>query len=136
MEPEHKTEDEVTVEADKTNAAEAEEQVKTDDVSEHKTLAIVGYIIPFLFFLPLLDEKTKNLPFVRFHANQQLLLVVIYLGLHLFDIVFFNILMVIGYYLISLINLALLVLMVIGAMNAYKGLMKELPIIGHFRLIK
>ena len=46
------------------------------DVDNNKALAIVGYIIPILFFIPLLNESSKNSPFAKFHANQQLVLLI------------------------------------------------------------
>ena len=52
-------------------------QTTNDGISDHKMYAILGYILPFLFFLPLLSESSKNNPFARFHANQQLILLII-----------------------------------------------------------
>jgi len=46
------------------------------DAESNKALAIVGYIIPILFFIPLINESSKNSPFAKFHANQQLVLLI------------------------------------------------------------
>jgi hypothetical protein len=61
---------------DTTNEAmKAEENKGSDtnaesaDVDSHKALAIVGYIIPILFFIPLVTDA-KNNTFAKFHANQ------------------------------------------------------------------
>ncbi|MEY3784338.1 MAG: hypothetical protein RLZZ230_660 [Candidatus Parcubacteria bacterium] len=123
-----------------TSAAETPE-VKTSggatsDVSEYRTFAILGYILPFLFFLPLLDEKTKNVPYVRFHANQQLILLILSVGIYLLSGPLFMVFFALGIFLMQLINVAVLVLAVLGAVRAYNGEMKELPLIGHFRLLK
>ena len=106
------------------------------DLSEYRTFAILGYIIPFLFFLPLLDEKTKNVPYARFHANQQAILLVVGLGASVLYNFLFGMLMSIGYILMNVSNLAILALMVIGVYNAYNNKMKELPFVGQFRILK
>ena len=104
--------------------------------SEYRTFAILGYILPILFFLPLLDDKTKNVPYVRFHANQQLTLLVVVIALYLLHNILFMMLMSLGYFVAQIANLAVLVLAIYGAYNAYLGNMKELPVIGKFRLLK
>ena len=45
------------------------------DAEKNKAMAIVGYIIPILFFIPLVTDA-KNSPFAKFHANQQLNLLI------------------------------------------------------------
>lgn len=119
----------------------AEEKVSgasesSKDNAEYQTFAILGYILPFLFFLPLRDEKTKNVPYVRFHANQQLILLVLIVAVYVLSGFLSGVLMMLGYYLVQLLNLAILALVIIGAMNAYKGEMKELPFIGQFKILK
>lgn len=107
-----------------------------DGVSEHKLYAILGYILPFLFFLPLLQESSKNNAFARFHANQQLILLIGWAGLYVVSNMLVMILYMIGVFLLPLLNLAFLVLAIIGIINAAQGQMKELPVIGKFRLLK
>jgi len=108
------------------------------DVADNKVMAILGYI---LFFIPLLAAKES--PFARFHANQGLLVLLLAIGL---GIVFFILTLVgtmiapaIGgiIYIVSLVcNLGVFVLVILGIINAAQGQMKELPVIGKFRLIK
>lgn len=43
----------------------------SSDAEKNKLMAIIGYIIPILFFIPLVSDA-KNSPFAKFHANQQL----------------------------------------------------------------
>ena len=52
---------------------EQKQEIKADpqDAEKNKAMAIVGYIIPILFFIPLVTDA-KNSPFAKFHANQQL----------------------------------------------------------------
>ena len=51
---------------------EAMKESLDDDVSEHKTLAIVGYVLPFLFFLPLRLLLQLEIPeeYLRHHMLQ------------------------------------------------------------------
>lgn len=107
-----------------------------EDMSQYQTFAILGYIIPFLFFLPLLDDKIKQVPYVRFHANQQMILLVVIFGSYILHSFLFGMMMILGYYVAQILNLAIIVLAIIGIFNAYKGQMKELPLIGRFRLLK
>lgn len=107
-----------------------------NDMSRYRTFAILGYILPFLFFLPLLEDKTKNVPYVRFHANQQLILLILAFGVYvvhniLYITVLFSYLM-----LAQLLNLGLLMLAIFGIYHAYNGKMKEFPLVGQFRILK
>ncbi len=120
--------EQMTMEADSGNNAS-----DSKEVDDNKIMAIIGYIIPLLFFIPLLDNEKKKIPFVKFHANQQLNLllagfIVSTLG---------GIIPVLGWFIILPLGMiASLVLAVIGVINASKGEMKELPLIGGFQLIK
>jgi uncharacterized membrane protein len=96
----------------------------------------LGYILPFLFFLPLLSESSKSNAFARFHANQQLILLIAVVGLYAIHNVLYIILMAGGFFIIQILNLAILVLAILGIVNAAQGQMKELPVIGKFRLLK
>ncbi len=116
--------------------APAATAAQTDPLSDNKLYAILGYILPFLFFLPLLQETSKNNAFARFHANQQLLILIILVSFWALNNVLFMILYFIWFAIAPLISLAILVLVIIGVINAAKGEMKELPLIGKFRLLK
>lgn len=129
MEPQHNEKETVVPVIDATKPA--------SDNSEHKLFAIIGYILPFLFFLPLLNEKSKNNDFVRFHANQQLILLILGVGVHFLATPFLYMTFGYGGYLFSsLLNLALFVLVVLGVINAAQEERKELPLVGRFRLLK
>jgi len=107
----------------------------TDDVGNHKTLAIVGYILPILFFLPLLSEDGKKNEFARFHANQHLIFLIALVGLYFVHSMLFSLFFMGGYFIMQLVNLVFFVFMIIGIINAAKGEMKELPLIGGFKLL-
>ncbi|MEN9921824.1 MAG: hypothetical protein RL097_100 [Candidatus Parcubacteria bacterium] len=116
---------------------------QTNTQSEEQTIvktklpfSVIGYILPFLFFLPLLDEKTKHNPAIRFHANQQLIILIVIGAVYLLRSMILAVLLTFGYFIIQLLSVAVLVLMAIGAYNAYQGKMEEVPFIGQFRILK
>lgn len=103
------------------------------DVEKNKVMAIVGYIIPLLFFIPLLSDESKNSPFAKFHANQQLVLLISAVIVNIVG----SIIPIIGWFIILPIGcIVLLVLAIMGIINGAKGEMKKLPIIGGFEIIK
>jgi uncharacterized membrane protein len=102
------------------------------DVEKNKLMAIVGYIVPILFFIPLVTEG-KDSPFARFHANQQLVLLIVAIAVNVAG----TMIPVIGWFLILPIGvIVVLVLAVMGILNASRGEMKRLPVIGGAELIK
>ncbi|MFA5777294.1 MAG: hypothetical protein WC906_02560 [Parcubacteria group bacterium] len=102
------------------------------DAEKNKAMAIVGYIIPILFFIPLVTDA-KNSPFAKFHANQQLMLLLSAIAVNVVG----GIIPFLGWFIIlPLGSIALIVLAIMGIIGAAKGEMKKLPIIGGFELIK
>lgn len=117
----------VTPEASAPEAPKAE----SSDVDQNKAMAIVGYLIPILFFVPMLAEKKS--PFGMFHAKQQLNLLLSAIAVQVVG----GMIPFLGWFIILPIgSLALIVIAIIGIMNAAKGEMKELPLIGGFQIIK
>lgn len=102
--------------------------VGADAVAQHKLWAILGYIIPILFFIPLVNESSKHNTFARFHANQQLLLFITWA----IGWVLMMFIAVLG----MVVYLFALILMIIGIVNAAGGKMKRLPLVGGFTLIQ
>jgi len=91
-------------------------------------MAIVAYII---FFIPLLTNA-KNDSFVKFHVKQGLLIFIASIILWVFQMALpWRILFMISW-VFSLMSLGLLVLMVIGIVNAANGKEEKLPLIGQF----
>jgi uncharacterized membrane protein len=106
--------------------------VADPDIEKNKLLAIVGYIVPILFFVPLVTEG-KNSPFARFHANQQLVLLIVAIAVNVAG----TMIPFIGWFLILPVGVvAVIVLAVLGILNASRGEMKRLPVIGGAELIK
>lgn len=97
------------------------------DVEKNKGMAIVAYI---LFFIPLLAAKDS--PFAMYHANQGLTLFLTALAAN----VVLTIIPFIGWILLPFANLAILVFVIIGIVNAANGVNKPLPLIGSITLLK
>lgn len=118
------------------------------DVERNRVMAIIGYIIPIFFFAPFLTEE-KNSPFARFHANQQLLILISAVVVKIINWVIFPVglfficlvcsfawLVVVMLLIGRLLWLALVILIILGIINVWRGEMKPLPIIGDFEIIK
>jgi len=70
--------------------------------------------------------------FGKFHANQGLLLLILgFAGSFILSII-----PIIGWIILPFFGIGVFVLAVIGLINGFGGKVKELPLIGHFRLIK
>lgn len=97
---------------------------ESEDIKNNKAFAVIGYIFPILFFLPLITDG-KNSKYAMFHANQQLLCLILWFAAGILKVV------LIGY----LICLFTLVLVIIGIVNAANGTMKPLPLVGGFKIL-
>ena len=89
--------------------------------NNNSLMAVLAYL-GILVLIPLLTEA-KNDSFVKFHIQQGLVMLIAWvLGSFLFWVPF------VGW----ILWLGIVVLTIIGIMNAVNGHMKELPVIGHF----
>ena len=96
------------------------------DVEQNKTLAIIGYL-GILFLVPLLAAPKSQ--FAQYHARQGLALFI----LEIVVIVLWWILVFIpfvGALIDFLLWVGIIVLTIMGILNASKGEMKPLPLIG------
>lgn len=123
-------------EENKTNTpppVQNEPTKERNEINDHKALAIIGYIIPILFFVPLVTDA-KNNKFAKYHANQQLnLLLFLVVGHAVATALTF---ILIGLLLFPIIYVGGVIFIVMGAINAANGVMKPLPVIGKIQLIK
>lgn len=103
---------------------------KVGAASTTRTLAIIGYIFPVLFFVPLITAD-KSSAFARFHANQQLLLLIWYVIANVIVII-----PLLGWVASPLMVVLGIILAVIGIVNTAQGVTKPLPIIGQYVLLK
>lgn len=120
------------------NSAEAEDFFDDEDIKQNKTMAGLAYI---LFFLPLIVCKDSK--FGRFHANQGLLLLILSVVGYIVISVITTVLATITWRLFgfisllySLYGLFILAVAIYGLVNGINGKVKELPIIGKYRIIK
>jgi len=86
-------------------------------------MAVIAYI---LFFVPLLTED-KNDPFVKYHVKQGLVLFIAAIANMIFAMV-----PLLGWMLAPLISIGLLILVIVGIINAVNGVEKPLPVIGQY----
>ena len=92
---------------------------------KNTSMAMLAYVF---FPVPLLTED-KNDPFVKFHLKQAIVLVLAAVAVSVVG----SIIPFIGWFLIApLGSVAILVLWVIGIINALNGEEKELPVIGSY----
>jgi uncharacterized membrane protein len=125
---------------DFNNTADTTAEFDPADIQQNKIMAIFAYI-GILVLIPIL--AAPNSKFARFHANQGLVLLIVDVAVGVVTSVLGVILgfiPVVGALIVALISAALgillLVLMILGIVNAANGQAKELPLIGSFRLLK
>lgn len=117
-----------------------EYQANPADVQENKVISILCYF-GILLLIPYLVKKDSE--YVKFHSNQGLILLIVNIALSIVSAVIGAILGLIPYIggilsglIGGVISLACFALMIIGIVNAVTGKMKELPIIGGYRILK
>ncbi|MFH1226107.1 MAG: DUF4870 domain-containing protein [bacterium] len=96
-------------------------QTKNKDIEDNKIVAAIGYIF-ILCLLPLLGKKDSE--FAQFHAKQGLVLVICWFIIWVVGAVIWPIL--------AIGNIALLVLSIMGIVNALAGKYWEMPFLGKY----
>ena len=104
---------------DLNNTPDITDQFDAADINDNKVMAILCYL-GWLILIPLIASKSR---FVKFHANQ---------GLILFIAGFLSLIPLLGW----VISIIAFILAILGIVNAINGRAKQLPIIGKFSLIK
>jgi uncharacterized membrane protein len=111
--------------------ANRDAQQQADDAgSNAKTIAILGYIIPILFFLPAVMEDLKNNQFAKFHANQQLALLIYWAIVWAIGLI-----PILGWIIAFFASLLGVAIVLIGIINVSNGYKKKLPLIGGMSLL-
>ena len=115
------------------------------DVEKNKLIAILGYLLGYLFPILLIVPLiiAKNSPFARFHANQHIVIFICYIALGVGLVIGSIIVRPLGYIpslctfaVFALCYILLFVLSITGIINASRGEMKKLPLIGVFKFIE
>lgn len=98
------------------------------DVQKNMIVAVLPYILPILFFVPILVDKKSS--FCRFHANQQLtwLITCIILGIIMFIL---GIIPVLGIIINAILGIGIFAVMIFYIIGAVKGMALRLPFIGN-----
>ena len=112
-----------------------------DDATANKGVAICAYF-GFLWLVPLLTTA-KHSPFVKFHTNQAIVITIVSLIVTVMTSIFDWVLDIISwrFYVLTTIveqlgGIFCLALMIWGIVYAAQGKMKEIPVIGQFKIIK
>lgn len=109
------------------------------DVNDNKLLAVLSYI-SILVLIPIF--VAPNSKYARFHANQGLVLFILEVALGLVKAILSAVLGIISLQLslivnvLDIVNIAFVVLAILGIVNAATGKAKELPFIGKFKILK
>lgn len=121
------------------NTADTTQEYDPQDIEKNKFMAILAYF-GILVLIPILAAKESK--FARFHANQGLILCIAGILYAVAYQILAGIILMISYKLwwlvslVSLVGLIFLYWFIVGVINAAKGRAKELPFIGHFKLLK
>lgn len=121
------------------NTADTTNEFDPQDIEKNKFMAILAYF-GILVIIPILAAKDSK--YARFHSNQGLILCIAAILYSVAYSILSSIILSISwrlYWLVSIISvlgLAFLVWFVLGIINAAQGKAKELPLIGHFKLLK
>ena len=109
------------------------------DAKDNQLISLLCYF-GLLFLIPYLTKP--NSEFVKFHSNQGLVLLIACIAYSIVYGILSWILLAISWRLyfitsiIGIVGIVFLVLAIIGIINAANGRVKELPVIGKFRLLK
>lgn len=122
------------------HTADSTEEFDPNDIQTNKGMAILAYF-GILFLIPLFVAKDSK--FVRFHTGQGINLFILCVAYTVLNSILCGIFYAIAPFLgqiisllFTLVGLGILVLAILGIINAAQGKAKELPLIGKFRILK
>ena len=121
------------------NTADTTSEFDPQDIEKNKFMAILAYF-GILVIIPILAAKESK--YARFHSNQGLILCIAAILYSVAYSILSSVILSISFHLywlvsiISLLGFAFLIWFVLGIINAAQGRAKELPLIGHYKLLK
>lgn len=112
---------------DEFNDTAAQNAFEPSDIQNHKVAIVLPYLIPILFFLPIIADNNSYC--CKFHANQQFIwfLVLVVLSLVLKILGFIPI---IGWIINLIASIAVLAIAVILMVDASAGKAIKIPFVG------
>lgn len=110
------------------NDINTEQTFVPQEVEKNKPLAIIAYIIPILFFLPICGDK--NSTYCKFHSNQCLTWLITLIVMSVVRVILAFI-PVLGVILNLVIWLALLAVLIVFIIGAVKGKAYRIPVVGN-----
>lgn len=102
-----------------------------EDVATNKWVPIVMFLIPILFFLPLVMEDKKNSAYCKFYSNQVLLYMIFSFAIGLV-----NIIPLLGQIIYAIAGIVMFIFWIIVLVGACQGKAKKFPIFGGIEIIK
>ena len=121
------------------NTSDTTDQFDPQDIQNNKVMAALSYF-GILVLIPILAAKDSK--FARFHANQGLIFLIACIILSVANAILSSVIIGISwrlYWLSSIISLIVglvcLIFFIIGIINVVNGRAKELPVIGHYKLL-
>ena len=123
-----------------TASKKATSSTTTRDAEANQAMAVIAYI-GILCLIPLLTGDYKKSTFLKFHTNQGVVLFITNITLLISSWILAAIfgamrLWVLIPFITTVVWIGILVLMILGIINAVNGVMKPLPVIGKFTIIK
>ena len=117
------------------NTVDKTAEFEQEDIQSNKVMGILAYI-GILVLVPIF--AAKNSKFARFNANQGLVLLIAEVAISFTATILGFIPKVGGVlsWLVYLLMIPCVILAVLGIVNAAKGQVKELPVIGKFKILK
>jgi uncharacterized membrane protein len=109
----------------------AETPTRSTSVDNDKLLAASAYI---LFFVPMLVARESK--FAMYHANQGFNLFLLAVAIWVVGMVLTVLTFGLAAPIVMLANVLVLVLAVLGIVNALNGQQKPLPVIGNYKILK
>ncbi|MFS0726808.1 hypothetical protein [Paenibacillus sp. 1P07SE] len=98
------------------------------DIDKHKAVAALGYII---FLIPILAARDSR--YAMYHANQGLVLLLAAVAINIIG----TVIPIVGWLLIAPLGMiGILILAILGILNAVNGQSRPLPLIGGIKLLK
>ena len=121
------------------NTEDATHQYSDKEIQDGKAMGILAYI-GILVLIPIFAEKNNK--FVKYHANQGLILfgteviywILTWIILRIFRVISWKLTFVFSP-IFSLLGLVFLALMILGIVNVCNGKAKALPVIGSLKIL-